>query len=196
MFTNHIPNHILRVAACSAIALILGAASAGAEPVKNPEYENWAKFKTGAMSKVEVVSAAAGNETKQTIVTKLLEMSPEKAVVEMNISMDMMGTKMDMPAQKREIKAMIDNTTTPTPKPDAGTKLPEVKTSQETVKVGDKEIKCTVAEATSEQNGMKTVSKTWTSPEVPGQMVKTEMKSTGTMDSTVNMKLVEFSVGN
>lgn len=178
----------------SVIALSMLCSSAAlAEKVKNPEYEMWSKFKAGAMSKVEGKTVAAGTESKQTITTKLVEITADKAVIEMVIEMDAMGNKMAMPAQKREIPATID---APAGAPATPAAPPaDAKTSEETVDVAGKSLKTKVVEATSESNGMKVHSKTWTCDEVPGGLVKSEAHTTGAMESKSEMTLVEFTTG-
>ena len=47
---------------------------------------------------------------------------------------------------------------------------------------------------TTEQNGMKTTSKTWTSDDVPGSVVKIESESSGSMTSTTKMALVKCAI--
>jgi hypothetical protein len=169
-----------------------------AEKVKNPEFEMWSKFKPGAMSKLQGTTEAGGQKSAQTITTKLVEANTEKCVVETTVSMEVGGQKMDMPAQKREVPAMMENVAAPAAPGDApapGAKKPDVKTSEETVTVGGKSVKCVVTEMTSEQSGMKIAAKTWTSTDVPGGVVKMESKTTGAMESTTTQELKEFSTG-
>ncbi len=183
--------------AAFAAAVMVLCSSAFAEKIANPEYVGWSKFKAGAFAKTEGSTTAAGNTSKQIITTKLLEITADKAVVEISMTMDMMGQKMDMPPQKREIAATIEAPTTPAPTaPDSKTPKADLKTSDETVKVGDKEVKCKVVEADVETNGVKSHTKTWTSEQVPGNVVKLEAKTTEPMESTTTQSLVEFSAGN
>jgi hypothetical protein len=186
----------MRTLVGAAAALCLMGSVSLAEKIANPEYELWSKFKAGAMSKVEGKTVAAGQESKQTITTKLLEITPEKAVVEVTMEMEVAGQKMPMPAQKRDVPAKIDNAAIQNPAEAPNAPKPEMKESEETVTVAGKTLKCKVVETTSEQNGMKVVAKAWTSAEVPGQLVKTETKTTGPVESTTTMSLVEFSAGS
>lgn len=176
----------------SVIALSMLCSSAAlAEKIKNPEYENWAKFKAGAMSKVEGSTVAAGNESKQTITSKLVEITPDKAVVETVVEIEAMGNKMAMPAQKREVPAMIEK-----PANVSADGMPAgAKTGEETVDVAGKTLKAKVVEFESDANGMKVHSKTWTCADVPGGLVKSESHSTGAMETKTTMKLVEFTTG-
>ncbi len=187
MFRFH---HVL---ACCVATIGLLNAGALAEKIKNPEYEMWSKFKVGAMAKVEGKTVAAGQESKQVMVTKLVELTPEKAVVETTIEMEMAGQKMAMPAQKRDVPAEIDK---PNADPNAGpAPAAKSKESQETIAVAGKSLDCKVTETVFEQAGTKSVAKLWACPDVPGGMVKTEARSTGSMESTTTMTLVEFSTG-
>lgn len=60
----------------------------------------------------------------------------------------------------------------------------------ETVKVGDKELKCKVMESKTTMGDKTVTTKTWLSDEVPGKMVKTESDMMGNMQ--VVQELVDF----
>jgi hypothetical protein len=193
MFGSRIASTISGIAAA---AVLLTAGLAQAEKVKNPEYENWAKFKAGAMSKTETNTEAMGNKTKITSVTKLVEINAEKALIESTVTMEVAGQKMEQPVMKREVPATMEKPAEQTPPTSvAPTVKPNIKEGEETVTVAGKELKCKTTESTSESNGMKVQTKTWTSADVPGQIVKTETKTTGAMESSTTMQLVEFSTG-
>ncbi len=179
--------------ACCAAALCMMSGVAMAEKIKNPEYEMWAKFKVGAMAKIEGKTIAAGQESKQVIVNKLLELSADKAVVETTVEMEMMGQKMAMPPQKRDVPAEVEKVNIDPKNGPAPTA--ESKTSEETITAAGKSFDCKVTETTFEQAGSKSVAKMWACPDVPGGMVKTEAKTTGSMESTSTMTLIEFSTG-
>ena len=178
-------------------AACLMAGNVMAEKMKNPEYEMWAKFKPGAMSKLQGHSEAMGQKSEQTITTKLIDLTPEKAVVETTMSMMVGGNKMDMPGQKREVLAMVEMAGVPASQPAAAGNAPktDAKTSTESVTVDGKKLDCKVTEAHNEQEGMKTMAKTWTSEQVPGGLVKLETETSGKLESKTTQELVEFSTG-
>ena len=68
-------------------------------------------------------------------------------------------TSMDIP---------LTATATPAATGSASTPQAEVKTSEETITVAGKSVKCKVTAATAETGGMKSESKMWMSEEVPG----------------------------
>ena len=165
---------------------------AQAETVKNPEYENWARFKPGAMVKHATKSLANGQEITSTTTNKLIEITPEKLVVELSSSMEMSGQKMDSPPMKRDVPAEMDKAIVARTDP---AQNPDMKEEKETVTVAGKKFDCKVVIYTSEANGMKSVSKSWLCNDVPGGLVKTEVKTTGSVESSTEMTLVEFSTG-
>ncbi len=154
-----------------AAALVLATGSfCFAEQIDNPTYKNWSKFKPGTSVTVAMESDVGGSKTIMETTTTLVEVNADKCVTESKMSMTVGGNKMDMPANKTDVMAKIDKPAAAT----APASMPDVKTSTEDVDVAGKKVKCTVTEAKSSNNGMDTSSKTWTSDEVPGMMVKSE----------------------
>jgi hypothetical protein len=176
----------------SVCALMLVCASVRAED--NPGYTQWAKYKPGTCTTVAMTSDAGGQSSKMETKSTLAEVTPDKVVIDVVTSMEAGGQKMDMPAQKMEIKKAMDAT----PAPDAETQKQidaakaNSKTSDETVTVAGGTFKAKLTESSMEANGMKTTSKVWTSDEVPGGMVKMEATTDGAMKSTTKSELKSF----
>ena len=143
-------------------------------------------MKPGSSVTLKSNTEAAGQKTESHLTFTLKEVTPDKAVIEMKNSMVIQGNKMDMPAQTIEIPKGSAGATPP-PTPNAPT--PGVSQTTETVKIGDKEYKCSVTEVNTESNGMKIKSKTWTCPEVPNLLVKMESGTEGTMVSKTMMEV-------
>ena len=169
----------------AAVALLVATAvTADAQQIDNPEYKNWSGFKPGAWVKFKSTSEAAGTKSETEQTTKLLEVTPAKAVVE--ITMVAMGNK--MPPHKREIPAKITPQATKTD----GAKAAKVAEGDEDVDVGGKKVKAHWTESTTEMSGSKTVSRVWQSKSVPGGMVKLQANSTGAMTSKTSMVATEW----
>ncbi len=176
-----------------------------AELVDNPSYQNWAKYKVGTTVVHNQEMQMAGGfamkmqmEAKQT----LTELTAEKAVVEMNISNPMapgrsQTMKMTYPAQIENSNSASQGFT-----PEDMQNVQFKMLAPETIKVGDKEYACKVGEFSGEQKGMKVSGKSWVNADVPGQLVKSEMKATGSagganadmpaMDMTIIRTLKSF----
>jgi hypothetical protein len=172
-----------------AVAVALTAGAAFAEKIDNPLYKHWAQFKPGTTATVKTESDMAGNKSEMENTSTLVEVTADKAVVETKMSMVVGGSKMDMPASKMEVAAKIDKVDTTA----AGTK-PAIKESTEDVDVAGTKVSCKVVEMTNEANGMKTVSKSWTSDKVPGMMVKMESTMDGAMKGTTKMMMTSMTI--
>lgn len=168
------------------------ASVAWGEKVANPEYEGWSRFKPGAMVKLE--SRSVANERVITSVTthKLIEVSAEKLVIETTSTIKAAGQSMESPVVLRDVPAEIDKVP---PDPNDPMPAPEVEETQETVTVNGREYACKVLTVTSEHAGTRSVTTTWTTPDVPGGIVRTEVVTTGTVASTNSQRLVEVSTG-
>jgi hypothetical protein len=176
-----------------ALALVLALVSiAGAEMVANPEYQSWSRFKPGTVTKMETRSVSNGREIRSEITNKLLEVTPQKLVIETTTVLDASGQKMQSPTVTRDVPAEMDEALVARSDP---ARNPDIKQSEETRSVNGKDYVCKVLTHTTENNGMKSVSRTWHSPDVPGGIVGSHVKISGTIDSTTEMNLVELSVG-
>lgn len=164
--------------------------SVNAEKIANPSYETWNKLGVGSSSTLKSMTDAMGNTTEGETTTTLVEKSAEKVVVEIKASMTMAGQKMDLPAQKIEYPAQIDKEPAGT---NPATAAPvDAKVTEESVTVPAGTFKCKVVESSTEANGMTTKSKSWTSDEVPGSLVKSETVTEGAMASKTTMELAKI----
>jgi hypothetical protein len=173
------------------LTLAFGASLCRAEQVDNPQYKQWSKFKAGAWVKHKSETSFGDQKTSQEMTTKLVELTPEKAVIESTISMTMGDQKMDMPAQKMDVPAKVEKKTEPT-----AAEKPATKEGDETITVAGKSLKCHWTETTIKQEGGTIVSKVWMCDDIPGSMAKMESNSQmGEMKSTTTMSVAEFSAG-
>jgi len=174
-----------------AVALVFAAGACAAdEQIDNPAYKKWSAYKPGTWVKYKQSGETAGQKTETETTFKLLEVTPEKAVLEISMSMNVAGQKMDMPAQKQDVPAKFTK-----PSTSGGTApKPEVKEGEEEVTVAGKTFKCKTIESTVKQGDMTVWSKTWMSDEVPQGTVKMQSKTEGQMKMTSNMELVDFEI--
>jgi hypothetical protein len=161
----------------AALALVLaGAASARADDIDNPKYKQWSRFKVGSFVTMKMVVETGGNKTELENTTTLVELTAEKAVVEMKGKMALGAYKIDIPANKLEIPARIH-------KPEAGSGDAKPAEGTEEVEVGGKKVSSRTAESSSEADGTKKHVKVWLSDEIPGGVAKTEQTAEGALKS-------------
>lgn len=193
-------------------AVLLLAVPALAEQVENPAYKHWAKYKPGTSVTMQTQSemkmpaeagGAAGEAQKMamTMTQKLVEVTPEKAVVEVAMAMEYQGMKQEMPARKQEIPAKInqENVDVPPMPPGMKAKVKHVKDGKDTVEVKGKKHSVTTKEMTLEIEGAgdkpsEAHTKVWTTPDVPGGTVKVHTKTQKPMEMTMEMKLVDYTI--
>jgi len=162
--------HALSALTMGAVIVGLGGLCLG-ETVDNPAYGSWAKFKPETMIQMKVTADFGGNKTVQTMTTTLKEVTAEKVVLEVKVSMETGGQKIDMPPQTQEIPAKIEKQ-----EPPADAPKPKVSEGTEKVTVPAGEFDCKKTTTEMEVQGTKTVSTAWTCDSVPGMLVKTESK--------------------
>jgi hypothetical protein len=179
--------------ACSLLFAFAAVAARADEQIDNPQYKQWSAFKPGTWVKFHQTVEAAGQKTEMDTTTKLIEISPDKAVLESTMSMTVAGNKMDMPAQKQEVPAK-----TAKPANTGDVKLSDVKADvkegTEELTVGGKTFKCKTWESTSKTGNDTVWTKTWTSDEIPAGTVRMHAKSDGQAKSATTMELVGFEI--
>src|SRR5512146_2882612 len=86
-----------------------------AEQIDNPQYASWSKFKPGTSITRKAEVDVNGQKMATETTTTLVEVTPEKAVIENKTSMP----GMDMPGQKMDIPAKIEKPAAPPAATDA-----------------------------------------------------------------------------
>jgi hypothetical protein len=169
-------------------------ASAWAEEelVDNPAYTSWASHKPDTTVTHEMKMTASGMEMTTEMTQKLLEVTPDAAVIEVRTKTQVMGQTRESPAQKNTIKAKVPKSEADMSALPPGTKGTVKEAGNETVTVAGNEYDCKVIEFTGEHQGMTSKGKAWMSDAVPGNMVKTEVESEGQMASKMTMQLVSI----
>ena len=144
------------------------------QEVDNPEYGFWSACKKGSWVRVKMTIEQDGKKHEVEQTSTLVELTPGKAVVEQSGK----TAEGKMPTQKRTIAAKQA-------RPD-----PVEKEGEEDVEVGGKRLPCRWIELRKEEQGARVWAKIWTSPEVPGGVVKSEIKPEGKGVGTIRV-LVE-----
>ncbi|MBF0407176.1 MAG: hypothetical protein HQM10_07475 [Candidatus Riflebacteria bacterium] len=161
------------------------------DEIDNPMYQKWATFKVGTAAKYKQVTEAAGNKTESEIVYTLVELTPEKAVVEMSGSMVIMGNKTEMPKTKMEHMAKVKKIEMPAQVATETVEAAKPKVSEEEVEVPAGKIKCSLTETEAKVGEGAVYSKIWSSDEVPGTMVKMTSTMEKPIKSDTSITLIE-----
>jgi hypothetical protein len=147
----------------------------------NPRYEAWADCKPESWVKVKMLMKTPQMEMTTEAVTKLIEKTDEKVVVETTTKIKFGDREMTPPARKEEISR----------KPDPKAAAPK-ELGEEDVAVGGKTLKCKVYDWEMEAGpGQKAKGKAWVSKEIPGGMAKGEFQSEKVPDP-IKIEAVEW----
>ncbi len=172
------------------VVLGLSGPTASAEDLApNPEYERWAAFRPGAWVRIESESTVEGTKSISRTTTKLLEVASDRLVLESAVTTIAGGKELTAPVHKREVPAK-------TPKDDLPKQDPaNTKEGQEEIEVvPGRKVMCRFVEVTRIVDGKKSVTKTWTSKEVPGGLVKMESSAEGTPATTARSLAIDWKV--
>jgi hypothetical protein len=192
-----------------ALALSLGVALARGQPatpttspttattvpeelVDNPRYLAWSKYKPGTAVDLEMAMDLGGGAQRMTtqIAQKLLEVTPEKVVVESVARMSIPG----LPNAQNQTQTHTFDARVPKSKAEksnlptgADGETKEIGT--EKMDVAGKSYECKVSEFTGKVQGAPAQGKQWRTTEVPGGLVKLESDSGGNK-MTIELKKV------
>ncbi len=165
------------------------------EMVDNPVYQDWARFKVGTTVSYEQKMKAQGQDMAMKQTFKLTALDKEKADVQLTQSMNMGGMAMEMPGMTLTHPAKVKKEELD--KADQPGEMPRIKVEggREKVDAAGKTFDCTWGEVEMEQDGAKMKGKTWVSTEVPGGMVKMNVKGTVEGEPVeMHSKLVELKI--
>lgn len=174
---------------CLCMVLVL-AQMGRAEQVDNPNYKMWSNFKPGSWARYNVVTDGGAFKSELVMTMKLVEVTPEKVVLETSSTINAGGQKIDTPAQKTEIPAKVEKKEGGNANADVTSK----EVGEEDVAVSGKSYKCKVQETTGKSAGGSFNGKTWSSEQVPGGTVKVMSKTEGATTSNTTMTLAECEV--
>jgi len=149
----------------------------------------WGSFKVGSYVtyKTTVSAQVMGHSTDTSTQVKqtLAELTADKAVLD--IETTVMGnttkTRTEMPLTGSAPAGGAASASVPNA---------SASTGSDTVTVAGKSLDCKTYEAETDVSGSKVKTKSWTSDQVPGFLVKSVATSTGTMNSTTTMEVVDF----
>ena len=158
--------------ACSFVVLAVfccALSMAGAEElVDNPVYKNWSKFKPGAYVKMKSVTKVSGQETTVDMTQKLIEVTPEKVVIEVTTAFK--SSEYEMPANTSSIDQMakVDKSMLPENNPD----IKVIEKADDKVEVAGKSLSAKRTKSEININNMATVTEVWECDEIPGGTAK------------------------
>ena len=149
----------------------------------------WGGFKVGSYVtyKTTVSAQVMGHSTDTSTQVKqtLAELTADKAVLD--IETTVMGnttkTRTEMPLTGSAPAGGAASASVPNA---------SASTGSDTVTVAGKSLDCKTYEAETDAAGSKVKTKTWMSDQVPGFLVKSVATSTGTLNSTTTMEVVDF----
>ena len=184
------------------VILALASSTWAADLVDNPAYKAWAPYKPGSYvtksGKTEMTLPTGVRTTGTQITMKLLEVTPDKVVVELSMTLTTGGRKVEPPVVKQEFPAKVEKGYEYLPQDTAMTKpeISDVKTGTDTVEINGKSLETTTYEATakSTRNGRETVShfKIWRNETIPGGVVKLETTVPAPTHSTTTMLVTDY----
>jgi hypothetical protein len=146
---------------------VLAAAVLAPQDKGNPQYDYWANCKPGSWVKNRMEMENQGQKIEYESVTRLLEVTPEKVVVESLLKMKTGDKTVDSPPRRSEIKA--------SDKQQGKT----VNEKDEEITVAGRTLQCRYYEVVTEaaEKKPKMTVKAWMSKEIPGGAAKSEVTS-------------------
>jgi hypothetical protein len=149
------------------------------EIAENPFYVAWAKYKPGTTVEFDLKTDAAGQQMTTHIVQRLVEVSPEKVVVDVEAHIEVPGIP-NPPQPQKQTKTFLPRV----PKSEMlqGMRPPgaigdPTDAGTETVHAAGKDFTCNVTEFPGNDGTDDGKAKQWRSAQIPGGIVKLESAS-------------------
>jgi len=167
-------------------------AVAVADRIENPVYKNWAGFKPGTSVVYRSTSLVGASRFESTYAYTLIELTADKAVVEMQVTVDSAGKRTkNRPMRLENPRALA---LPPGTRPEAFGKAEGMtEQGEEVVKVAGKDYKAKWYKAKGKSDLGETFTHAWSSDEVPGGLVKS-VNTTPANKSSMTMELVEVKL--
>ena len=167
-----------------AIAFLAGTSGAADPPapagkLANPAYASWAKVPKGTAVTLKVVSDSAGQKSEVSMTSTLVELTADKATVEMVSVTKAGGQEFKLPPTKQEFERFV--AAPPGYDPKAPPK-PEglVEQSDTTLKIAGTSYKAKYTKIKqTPAPGTEVVVESWTSDDVPGMVLKSSSSYAG-----------------
>jgi hypothetical protein len=141
--------------------------------VQNPLYVSWSKCKPGSSITIRRGETIAGHAGGYNFTQTLLEVSPEKVVLETVLTTSTGEIREETRHQTNVMAKVQKGGKAGLPADFNGTTADK---PAETVAVGGKSYPCNVVTFDGEVHGVKISGTIWECPQIPGDMAKTEMK--------------------
>jgi hypothetical protein len=179
-----------RLAAVALMVLAAGSAAAQ-ETIENQEFKQWSKFKKGASVTMKSTTDLGKMKVEAVITTTLIDVGPDKLVLETSSVSKINGMEIKVPPMKRDVPKTV---TVPKvdKKDDPKAEKPKTEEGTETLKVAGVEVKTKWSKATADVMGTKTEAQYWFSDDFPGGLVKSVTKIMGANPATITIEVTEF----
>jgi hypothetical protein len=164
--------------------------SPAAEMVPSPQYTSWAKHKPGTTVTMKSDVNTGGVAMTMDLTQTLKEVTPDKAVVEVGMKMNMGNMAPPETKQTNEIAAKVAKGHEVIPADFQGSAK---QVANETIQVAGKSYDCIVYEISGESQEGKSTGKIWHTPEIPGGMAKMQVQIEGQMPTTMTMNVVSVN---
>lgn len=169
------------------VAAALSFAAAQDEMIDNPEYTAWTGQKVGAWVKYKSERSTEKMKMSATHTIKLKELTPEKAVIEQVIEMEMEGQKHSFPTT-RTLPAKVKKGTD-----SEGSKVEKIAEGDEEVEINGTKYSCHWVEMKVTAKAGPITMKVWRTSKIVGGAAKMVMTMDKKMTST--MTALEWKAG-
>lgn len=182
----------MRLAAAAAFLLAFAPMPSLAENVEHPIYKSWARHPVGTTITMRSLTDSPGSRITTTTTYRLMEVRPDRVILEVRKSSDATGTKVEYvpetQVEKRHFPLFPG-----VRKEDVGNPSDPKAKGRETLTLAGREVACTWYDTRGAVDAGPTETRTWLSEDVPGRIARTVVK-VPVASTTITLELVEFRV--
>jgi hypothetical protein len=153
--------------ATTLVTVLATPASAAAESVESPIYKSWSRSKVGTVVTIKSVTVMKGRTVESMMRYKLVELTPEKATIELAIE-NKAGEIQSQKLEHRRDFPLLPGVK----KEDIGKPVGASEKGEETIKVAGKDYKTQWYVTKARVEAGESIARTWTTPDFPGMLLK------------------------
>ena len=169
-----------------AAALVVAAATPAAETVDGPVYKSWAKSKVGTAVTIKSVTVMKGVRVDSTLRYELVELTPEKAVVDTVVTTQGVAGRPLRAEHRRAFPLLPGVKKEDIGKPPAGSEQ-----GLETLEVLGKDYETQWYVMKGRVEAGEVITRSWTNPDFPGMLLKSIIKVPAA-DKVTTLEVLEF----
>ena len=177
---------IRHLLAATLLTALVPTASQAVEVVESPMYKSWSKAKPGTAVTVKSVTVMNGQRIESTLRYTLVDLSPQRALVEMVVTNKGVASAPQKLEHRRDFPLLPG-----VKKEDIGKPPGASEQGREAITIAGKKYACQWYDIKARVEAGESIARTWMTPDVPGMLLKSVIKVPAA-DKVTTLEVIEI----